>query len=85
MRVEVVAAVRVWVVAAVRVWVVWLGCGGAGWGFCAEWPTQAGLHARHHINPSQAVGGVRGWIAEKRGKVVFSRSLFLSLYEKIMV
>lgn len=30
-------------------------------------------------------GGVRGWIAEKRGKVVFSRSLFLSLYEKIMV
>lgn len=53
--------------------------------FCAEWPTQAGLHARHHINPSQAVGGVRGWIAEKRGKVVFSRSLFLSLYEKIMV
>ena len=33
MRVEVVAAVRVEVVAAVRVWVVWLGCGGAGWGF----------------------------------------------------
>ena len=53
---------RVEVVAAVRVWVVWLGCGGAGWGGVgAEWPTQAGLHARHHINPPQAVGVERGW------------------------
>ena len=59
---------RVEVVAAVRVWVVWLGCGGAGWGFCAEWPTQAGLHARHHINPSQAVGGGEGVDSRKEGQ-----------------
>ena len=36
--------------------------------FCAEWPTQAGLHARHHINPSQAVGGGEGVDSRKEGE-----------------
>lgn len=60
---------RVEVVTAVRVWVVWLGYGGAGGGGVgAEWPTQAGLHARHHINPSQAVGGGEGVDSRKEGE-----------------
>ena len=41
-------------------------CGWGGVG--AEWPTQAGLHARHHINPSQAVGGGEGVDSRKEGE-----------------
>ena len=89
MRVERVAAVRVEVVAAVRVWVVWLGCGGAGWGFLCRMANSGRASCPAPYKSSTGCWGgkrvVSGWIAEKRGKVVFSRSLFLSLYEKIMV